>query len=177
MGTDRLSCSIIKHWRPFFGEIRKPVSHPVSMVGLVIRTSSSLASIRGDAGDSVNRCSRNSLRPIVAGLSPELRRLRCRVLSDTLSSGRPVSLSGVTVALSAHVTLADAPLVWTREHVETLLWFGLKQCASDLEIELPDDAARALHAILACCVHVEFCDSRSEAVSELFAPLQELASL
>lgn len=178
MGFDRPKSLDLKDYGikvVFFRE--KVVSQALRTVRFVIRPTSSFAAIRGEAASSPERCSRTSLRPIVVGFPPELRRLRCCVVSETLASGTPVSLAGVTIALYAHATLADTPLVWTRDHVETLLWFGLKQCASDLEIDLPSDAARALHAVLACCAEGEFHDPKSERISELFSPLQELASL
>ena len=124
-----------------------------------------------------DRCGRATWRPIVVSLPHDVRELRRRVLAETLANGVPVSLAGVTVALAAHVTLCEAPLVWTREHIETLLWFGMQQTVRDLGVALPEDAADALYAIVAVCVDSEFQHPDNDQVAELFAPLRELTRL
>ena len=133
--------------------------------------------IPGSDTAAESRCSRTTWRPIVSSLPHNVRQLRRQVLAETLANGLPVSLAGVTVALTAHVTLCETPLVWSRDHIETLLWFGMQQTVRDLGVELPEDAAEALHAIVALCVDSEYQSADSDASAELFAPLRELTRL
>ncbi len=115
-------------------------------------------------------------RALLNELPAVLRSQHVEVLAHTLQSGVPVSPAALVVVLSAHDDMADAPLRFSAEHVQELLWFGLAEFCEDYGIAMPDGCQEALHALLSISVATDVLDTDGDSVGEVFAALRQLAA-
>lgn len=113
---------------------------------------------------------------MIAELPDELRRLRRRVLTETMANGVPVRPAALCAVLAAHCDLADAPLTFTAEHVEELLWFGVNEYCEDVGLELPEGCREALHAVLAAASALALFGDDSDPVADVFGVFRQLAA-
>lgn len=113
---------------------------------------------------------------MTAELPDELRRLRRRVLTDTMANGVPVRPAALCAVLAAHDDLADTPLTFTAEHVQELLWFGVHEYCEDVGLEVPEGCRDALHAVLAAASAMNLFADDSDPVGEVFGVFHQLAA-
>lgn len=115
-------------------------------------------------------------RAIVAELPIELRVLRRRVLTETMANGVPVRPAALCAVLAAHNDVADAPLTFTAEHIEELLWYGVNDYCEDIGLVIPVGCAEALHAVLATASALDFFDANSDPIADVFGAFHQLAA-
>ena len=115
-------------------------------------------------------------KALLSELPVALRVQHVEVLAHTLRSGVPVSPAALVVVLSAHDDMAEAPLRFSAEHVQELLWFGLAEFCEDYGIAMPDGCQEALHALLSISVATDVLDTDGDSVGEVFAALRQLSA-
>ena len=113
---------------------------------------------------------------MIAELPIELRVLRRRVLTETMANGVPVRPSALCAVLAAHNDLADAPLTFTAEQVEELLWCGINEYCEDVGLQVPTGCPEALHAVLAAASALELFDANSDPIADVFVAFHQLAA-
>ena len=96
------------------------------------------------------------------------------VLTDSLRSGVPIRPDALVVVLSAHVEMVHDPLVFTNEHVQELLWFGIHEFCEDRSLIVPERCFEALHAVLASATKAEILSENSDRPGELLSALQSV---
>ena len=86
----------------------------------------------------------------------------------------PIRPDALVVVLSAHVDMVDDPLVFTNEHVQELLWFGIHEFCEDRSLIVPDQCFEALHAVVATATTGEILSKESDRPSELLSAIQSV---
>ena len=76
-------------------------------------------------------------------LTPSERRVRCRVLQDSLSAGDPVSGHGADAVIAAGSWLfGGEPDAWGPTELAELAWHGVISWCHEMDRPIPDDAGR-----------------------------------
>ena len=107
-------------------------------------------------------------------LTAEVSRLYGTVLASSFRNGTPVSPNALVIVLSAHLDLAEAPLVFTSEHIQELLWFGIEELCEDLGFVVPAGCVEALGAALRSATDLGILATNSDRPRVLLDALGEM---
>lgn len=111
-------------------------------------------------------------------LSPSSRALRRAVQAWALANGTPVNVDALSMVLAAKVANHVVPVaLFTEDMVWQLLWIDVFTWCANRNLDVPDDIAVTLWAVLSYLDEVDGFHADSDPVAELRSPLMSSAGL
>jgi hypothetical protein len=130
--------------------------------------------------NSFARSRRTRHRPRVAWLDPlvdvRARSVRALTYEWSIAQGRPVRRCTLDVIIGARAELGLGLTRWDSEEVSALLWIDALEFCAIVDIDVPDDLADALWAMLSALEATDRLE-RGEAFEHLIEPLVSTGGL